>query len=352
LDKPGSQAAQFFASSSDAASLVEMQRRHQQKLVDARRERAQLEVRAEKLSADLAVLAATDQIEIGVGQVESQHEELGRLASSIGHITQDVETLAQAIALLDHHQTDASAFGSLTVPPMLANSQPLEEIIGALDQTKSDFGLQSARADSLAELPICPDITDDRSLTELIRDLNSAQLVSLRLDGECVETSQLLPPPIMIEVETLRMTAAEIGALSREVATSEQKLTALGPLAIAPELENEISLAQDVQTLTRATAELRRTEAVYGRLNALVAAPDLADTREIEGTIRELTGAHGTVTSRTQDLEQAEELLREGERLLRNWAEQQQLCPTCGSPLDPNQVVNYAGSCVGGHPHA
>jgi DNA repair exonuclease SbcCD ATPase subunit len=320
-------------------------------MVDARRERSQLEVRAEKLTADLAVLAATDQIEIGIGQVESQHEELGRLASSIGHLTQDVRTLAQAIALLDLHQSEASAFGSLTLPPMLTNSQPLEEIIEALGHTKSDVECQSARADSLSALPICPDITDDRSLTELIRDLNSAQLVSRRLGGECVATRELLPPPFMIEVETLRMTAANIGTLSREFTVSEQKLTALGRLATAPELDNEVSLVQDVQALTRATAELRRTEAVHGRLDALFAAPDLADTREIEAEIRDLTSANAAVASRTQELEQAEELLREGERLLRTWAEQQQLCPTCGSPLDPNQIVVHAGSCVGGHPH-
>jgi DNA repair exonuclease SbcCD ATPase subunit len=99
-------------------------------------------------------------------------------------------------------------------------------------------------------------------------------------------------------------------------------------------------------------AELRRAEAVHGRLDTLIAAPNLADTREIEGTIRELAGATTAIASRIQDLERAEQSLREGERLLRIWAEQQQLCPTCGSPLDPNQIVAHARSCVGGHPHA
>jgi hypothetical protein len=329
-----------------------MQKRHQQKMVDARRERSQLEVRAEKLTADLAVLAATDQIEIGVAQVESQHEELGGLASSIGHLTQDVGTLAQAIALLDHHQSEASAIGALTLPPILTNSQPLEEIIGALDHTKSDFEWQFAQADSLSALPICPDITDDRALTELIGDLHSAQLVSLRLGGECVATRELVPPPIMIEVQTLQMTAIEIEAISRDISASEQKLKTLGPLVTAPELDNVVSLAQDVQVLRQATAELRFTEAVHGRLDTLFAAPVLADTREIESTIRDLTSANAIVASRTHDLEQAEQSLREGEQLLRTWAEQQQLCPTCGSPLDPNQIVVHAGSCVGGHPHA
>lgn len=352
LDKPGSQAAQFFASSSDAASLVEMQKRHQQKMVDARRERIQLDARSEKLAADLAALAATDQIEIGVGQVESQHAELGQLASNIGQLTQDVRMLDQVIALLNRHQSESAALEPLTLPPTLASPQPLEDVIEALTRTQLDVKWQSARAVSLLALQICPDITDDRPLAELIRNLHSAQIVSLRLDGECIATRELVPPPMMIEVQSLRMTAAEIGTLSRDVAASEQQLSALGPLATVPDLENEISLTQDVQVLMKMSAQLRHTEAIHDHLNTLTTAPDLANTREIEDIIRDLAGATAAVASRIQDLEQAEQALREGERLLRNWAEQQQLCPTCGSPLDPNQIVVHAGSCAGGHPHA
>lgn len=352
LDKPGSHAAQFFASSSDAASLVEMQKRHQQRMVDARRERIQMEARAEKLAADLAVLAATDQIEIGVGQVESQHEELGRLAASIGQLTQDVQALNQVIASLNHRQAEAATLEALTLPPMLANPEPLENVIAALTRTQLDVKWQSACAVSLSALQICPDITDDRPLTKLIRELQSAQLISLRLDGDCVATCELVPPPMMIEVENLRMIAADIGALSRDVAESEQQLTALRPLETAPELANEISHMQDVQALTRAAAALRRADAVHRHLDALTPAPDLADTREIEGAIRELAGAAAAVTSRTQDFQETEQSLKEGEHLLRTWAEQQQLCPTCGSPLDPNQIVVHAGSCAGGHPNA
>jgi hypothetical protein len=352
LDKPGSHAAQFFASSSDAASLVEMQKRHQQKMMDARRERIQLEARAEKLAADLTLLVATDQIEIGVGEVESQHDELGRLASSIGHLTQDVHTLDQAITLLNHRQSEATALEALALPPTLANSQPLEDIIEALTHTQLDAESQSAQAISLSALQACPNFTDDRPLVELIGALKSGQLVSMRLDGECIATRELAPPPTMIEVENLRKTAADIRALSRDAAALEEQHAVLGSLATPPELDKEISLIQDVQALARATAELRKTEAIHSYVDALIAAPELADTRDIEGIIRDLADAANSFTSHTLDFEKAEQALREGERQLRTWAEQQKLCPTCGGRLDPNQIVAHAGSCAGGHPHA
>ncbi len=43
LDKPTSQAAQFFAASSDAASLIEMQALHRKRIVDSRRKQKDLQ---------------------------------------------------------------------------------------------------------------------------------------------------------------------------------------------------------------------------------------------------------------------------------------------------------------------
>jgi exonuclease SbcC len=352
LDKPGSQAAQFFASSSDAASLVEMQRRHQQKMVEARRERIQMQARAEKLATDLVVLAATDLIEISVSQIESQHAELGRLASCIEQLTLDIQILYQTIALLNHYQSEAAAVEALTSPPTLISPHQLEDLIAAMDRMQLDIERQSTQAISLSALQESPDITDEQPLSELIGDLHSAHLTVLRRDDEYDATRELVPPPMMIEVETLQRTATEIGMLNRNVAVSEQQLTALSSLTSAPELDNEISLGQDVQSLMRAVAALSYFEAVQAHLDSLIATPDFGDNREIESTIRELIGVAGTLTLCTQDLEQAEQALRESESLLRAWAEQRQLCPTCGSPLDANQIVAHVSSRVGDHSHA
>jgi energy-coupling factor transporter ATP-binding protein EcfA2 len=351
LDKPGSHAAQFFASSSDAASLVEMQKRHQQKMTDARRERIQLQAKAEKLTADLSVLAATNQIEIDVEQLESRHEELGRLASNIGQITQDVQTLDQAIVRHHRRESEATAFGALMPPPILVSPQPLEEVIAKLTRTQLDLERHSARAVSFSLLQIPPDIADERPFAELIRDLRSAHLRSARVESEWLATRAIVAPPVMTEVETLRTTALRINALSREVTLSEQQLIALEPLATVPVLSSEISLTQGVQNLLEAEAAAWRTEAVHRQLDTLVAAPDLTDTREIEAAICDLNRATDAVALLAQELKRAQRGIEEGERELRAWAEQQQLCPACGSPLDPNQVVVHAGSFAGGHPH-
>lgn len=351
LDKPGSHAAQFFASSSDAASFVEMQKRHQQKMLEARKERIQLEARAEKLAADLGVLATANQIEISVGQIEEQHEELGQLASTMGQLTQEVWILEQTIALLTQRQSEANALKDLTFPPTLADPGLLMDVVTELNRTQSEMERQTIRAVSLSALQACPNIVDERPLARAIGDLHSAQLTSRRLDGECFATRELVSPPTMIDVEALRVTATDIESLRHNLTASEHQLTALGSLAIVPELDNEILLVQDVQALRRAITAVEHTEAFHHHLDALVMAPALADAREIEATIRELTSATNAVASRSVALEQAEQLLREGEQLLRTWAVQEQLCPTCGEPLDPNRLIVHIGSHAGGHSH-
>lgn len=352
LDKPGSHAAQFFASSSDAASLVEMQKRHQQKMVDARRERSQLEARAERLKTDLTALAATDQIGISIEQAEAQHEELGRLGSSVEQVTLDMQAMEQAIALLDHCQSEATALAPLIAPPVLVSSEPVALVIEQLTRTRLGVEQQSALAVSLSGLQTCPEITDERPIGALIRDLQSIGLASLRLDAECLAIHNLRLPPMMAEVEALREAIKLIGALTREVAMAERQIAALEPLATAPDMEIEVALANDVQAFTRVMEAVQRTEIVHKCLDALDAAPELADTVEIESTIRNLTGATTAFATHSRDHEGAEQALRDIERLLRTWAEQRQLCPTCGGTLDPSRLVAHAGACVGGRPHA
>jgi DNA repair ATPase RecN len=116
IDRPGSYAAAFFASSSDAASLVEMQKRHQQKTSEARRERGQLEIQSERLAADLAVLATSDVINERLVEIEAQHEELQGAAESVATITRDISVIDQATSQFNRDDATSQTLSSLNHP--------------------------------------------------------------------------------------------------------------------------------------------------------------------------------------------------------------------------------------------
>ena len=347
LDKPGSHAAQFFASSSDAASLVEMQKRHQKKMLAARAEQRQLEAREEKLAADLVILAAADAIDFSVGQIEAQHEALGRAASSIVELTNRVRAIAEASTALDYRAAEATVFAAMTPPPALDDPQPLGEAICQLTRTRRYLDEQSARAVSLSSLPALPDIADEKPLAKIIGDLQAAHLASRRLDGQCVATRELSSPPALSEVEALRSIAEQIIALGDEVAAAETSLRALGSLTAPPLFADEAVLRQEVRVLMRATSELGRANAVHDELRSLAAAPEVADADEIQKMIRELSTALAAEALHAKHAEQADTQLMECEHLLKTWAEKQQLCPTCGGPLDSSRLVSHCGAVAG-----
>ena len=74
-------AARFFASSSDAIRLVEMQKRHKDKLVIAQREKIRLEAEAKKVNAALGTLEPVVDIEQRLVAARNAYDGLRQIAS-------------------------------------------------------------------------------------------------------------------------------------------------------------------------------------------------------------------------------------------------------------------------------
>lgn len=352
LDKPGSHAAQFFASSSDAASLVEMQKRHQQKMADARRERTRLQAQDDKLRSDLAVLAVTEDLSHQVEKVESQSDELARIATVIEGLSHDAQLLEHSTSLLCRRQAEAAELTDLLPPPLLTDPSLLIDTISVIDQTRREMERESAYADRLSAMTECPDLDDDRSLSQLLHELRAAKLVSARVDHECLATHRLSPPPVLDDVGSLRRAIEDIASLQGSVEVSAEQFAALQHLAPAPVLDDEQVLQEDVHALMQAATTLQRAEDIHRRLDVLVPIPSLTSTIDIDEMMRQLRVAADALVTRSNDLERAEQARQEAEGMLRAWAKQQQRCPTCGNTLDPEQVVAHTESCAGKTPHA
>lgn len=344
VDKPGSYAAQFFASSSDAASLVEMQKRHQQRTADARRERIRLETQAEKLASGLSILAVTSQFEIDVRQLESQDKELEHLASAIDELKRHTIVLKKSTESFERHEAETAVLGILTFPPILLDPKPLIGILANSAATENELSRQSALAAELLTLEVCPDLPDERSLADLIEDLLTAQENSNRLRGESSAMNRLVPPPALVAFEPLQTMLLQIKSVGQEVAVWGQTLKALQPLQSAPQFDDEVTLSEDISALTNSLKFLGRVEATHRCLDILGTTPELTDAREIQKMIGDLAGAATAFNLQNQAFADAEELLEEGKHQLRAWAERQQVCPTCGQVLDPALIILHAES--------
>ena len=124
LDKPGSQAAQFFASSSDASRLVEMQALHKAKSVDAQRHKARLEAESSQLNRELETLEPLTSIDERLEQAEAAHARLSKLAAEIQTLDRDAEALDSQTSLLAKQNEIVAALSGLTGPPAIEPTAP------------------------------------------------------------------------------------------------------------------------------------------------------------------------------------------------------------------------------------
>ncbi len=351
LDQSGSHAAQFFASSSDAASLVEMQKLHQQKMSDARKERIRLDAEGERLARDLAILTEADPIGVSLQEAEAQFAALERRSGGVVQLTGDLRFLKSANGKLEHRGAEASALVLVRPPPSLESTELLSRLVGQLIQTTAEQKRQAALTDALVHVHPGPVLVDELSLSRLIDDLSAAGRAQDRLGAQCDAVQPLLPPPHLADAGTLETLVREIIATRSRIVAMQQRTTVLELLAAPPELMIAAGLINDLELLRRLVSSFSRAEAACGQLDRLVPLAELADTAEIVQVVMALAQSQAALRTQEHQISRVTDELQQVDAVLRRWAEDHCVCPTCGGTLDPTRVAEHA-RMHGGAPHA
>jgi exonuclease SbcC len=378
LDKPASHAAQFFASSSDAAKLVQMQALHRQRVTDARRDQTRLEAEAERLNQALEALSPMPEIDERVKQAERNHSALIELAARIEGGTADETALRRLIGLVARHEAAVRALACLATPPQLEPTELLEQVIVRIELTSRDLECQTSRAMATNSLTAPPKLDDTRPLNSLIEWLEATQLTHDAAAAAMLAIQALLPLPKLHDVATLALLVDQIVRSERlieriegdrvvmahlvaapelqitapletmvrqlEVATKRAMVIArqfatLAPLTEAPELENEAELFVSIRNLERARATVRCCAEVHDRLRKLRAVPQPTDSAPLAELITRIENAATDMSGNHQALNQIERELAVAKQALRQWAVENRICPTCGGKIDPERLV-------------
>ena len=132
LNDSGKAAAQFFASSSDAIRLVEMQALHKTKIREAKRDHKRIQDDAEQLEASVEVLAATSGIELQLLQCEEEFVEIEDSRTEAANLEMLVSKIPNLDRQLQFHEALASSLIRLAPPPQLEETETLESLINQL----------------------------------------------------------------------------------------------------------------------------------------------------------------------------------------------------------------------------
>jgi hypothetical protein len=226
-------------------------------------------------------------------------------------------SLAREQRVNDSESQRTAALRPLQTPPLLAETQALASISQRLIAAAHTHAEYQARGTALLPLVAPPLLADTAAAESLVQRLTGAQRNQQRADQAIQSLAALVQPPALANEQPLRTFIDALAAGSQKLAACAALWSAVQEIATAPEIGNLAPLADWLQRFDQQTAELNKQE-------------------------RELAAAQA------DSLATAEEL--------RDWARQQQTCPTCGSLLDPERLVTdlavaASTQCTGGGLH-
>ncbi len=310
LGDKGKGAAQFFASSSDAIKLVEMQDLHKSNVRENKKEHTRLKNQQTQVAQALESLDPIGAVNEELSEVEKQFAELNAEKLAIDRLESVQSDLAKK-------QTDAKRFaaiktviGTLSEPPQFEDPEPLQlrvaELCGLQNTIQKSSRFQEA-FQSLAEPPALADPEPLQNRVAQLRMLNDSICKSSR----CHEVFQSLAEPPL--------------------------------LADATSLQNHLSALRLQQRLVSRLAKLQSA------LASIPQPPKPTDAESVSSLAKSVVNlqiAHESVEQMKKDLASVAKKVSKSKSAIQDWAADNPSCPTCGSEVNAETILSG-----GGHQH-
>ena len=309
LNEKGAKPAQFFASSSDAHRLVEMQGLHRQRTADAQRDKNRLDIEAAKLKAELGALESIVGIAPPLMKLEAEFVALTDATESMQRLAAAQTGLRNQLATRDRHERIAR------------------------------------HLDALAPLP---DFIDTAALVDIQQEMRALEAIvrQRRLEHESLE--KLRDAPRVAEVGPLAQCVAKLNDAADKVGIQGERFETLRELEPLPDFADAEHLAEMLDRLRAASHEMEQSSTLKHLLAASVEPPLLPDPEALTDALAGLRKATDAVKEYRSQAKTAEAEFADAVAQQRQWAIEQGSCPTCGTPLDPDRFVEQ----MGGHAHA
>lgn len=301
-------AAQFFASSSDAIRLVEMQDRHKSNIKLRKSDLKRVKNQRESLIADNVVLTPVIKLhdkaikcKALAGQIEAEKQQLIKLqqvVTTIYHAQQRSHLLNQQAAVLK----------VIPALPTLTPTANIAATIAAVIATDRDVKLAQSKLDALQSLTPPPELAATDRLSQWVKDWHRNDRAKRFSDQQLESLSTLQRPPEIQSTATLQKTIGDLFTQQRLQQSFERRAQVLDELPEVPQLAS-----------TSAITEL------IARYSELL-------TRQAQQTNQAKTAA-AKIAGVEHEIEQ--------------WLEENPQCPTCGAEISKQQLLEKPG----GHLH-
>jgi exonuclease SbcC len=249
LNEPESRAALFFASSSDTAILLEMQKRHRNKVKERKSDKTRLQGEIEKLDAELAALAPLDTLAASIERTEVQYQKLKELEGQVYTLGQEWEALRAHSLKYDRLVQEYQCLAPLEPIPDLADPSLLESLIDDLVNAERQLQRESARHSVLESLDAPPALDDVEKLESLCRALSHEEEKNCKLMAKAVCLGLLNDPPALDDTSPLEKIVADLESAQLAYIALCKQQRVLESLSLPPELADSKPLAELIRQM-------------------------------------------------------------------------------------------------------
>ncbi|TWT58669.1 chromosome segregation protein [Thalassoglobus neptunius] len=342
LDKTGSSAAQFFASSSDVSRLLEMQQVHQDRVRFAKKDKGRLEKELEDCTLQLEVLKPALLIEERTVEVEKLYSQWLESQAEADSFTELVDEIAHAQTESEFHSRRASVLHKLETPPKLEETSRLDELTVGLATISQKLVLHGGQLDSLSPLTSPPELFDVDTLSHVLSSCEKLEFSIQRHEStrECL--NQLDGPPRLEDTERLNQLIQSIEDADRRCLASEAQLSSIGDLE-PPKWTSCDDLRAVVERMTTAVERVDLELARQEQFQELASPPEIPTVDSICEIISKLEEQQTRAEELNAKMVEIEDQMGVVEASIHDLA-LDQTCPVCGGNIDPEKAIRQAHS--------
>lgn len=257
LDGTPGQRAAFFASSSDASKLIEMQTLHKNKLADAQRQVKGLNQRETELLSRLEILSPVDQLQQDILKAEKAEKEIQNTDSSIQRLIKLVDEISAASRDANRYSAHSKSLGELGIPPRFVETEKLEKYCEQIGHANQNLEVRKSRRSALRSLPdSIPAYSEYQVLHNSIKSIRETRNELAR--WQATSSNLVLPDrPSLSELKVETDIFRGLQGTNEQVAYFKRRLEQLknvAPLQTADETE---SLAKQIVKQNQAFEEIK-----------------------------------------------------------------------------------------------
>jgi len=297
LDQTGSQAASFFAASTEAEYLLRVQQALKTKTGRAKSKQKELLLECAELDEALKLYLPLQDLDLALSTTEALYARLVALQQALPFLQQTLGALQETRSHYVRKVTFLAALESLSAPPQIHETANLEQTLQGLQGILVHLGQVVSGAEALRALASPPEVHTTAHLDAIIeaRENNLLNLNRRRLAESALEP--LEPAPVLHEIRHLEETTRNIeytGTNRKRVAATE---SVLGATMAPPQTKAVAPLLTLIEQWAAGARSLSLYSSREGALESLHDPPELHHRRSIE----ELVASLGDVQSRLQN---------------------------------------------------